>query len=77
MSIRVRYFASLKESLGCDGVELPCSESLTAHQVWCQATGQVTLPDNILVAVNMTYADQKTVISDGDEIAFFPPVTGG
>lgn len=77
MSIRVRYFASLKESLGCDGIDLPGSEPLTVHQVWCQATGQSVLPDNILVAVNMTYADQKTVISDGDEIAFFPPVTGG
>jgi len=73
----VRYFASLKESLGCDGVELSCARPLTVQQVWSQATGQISLPDNILVAVNMAYVDQAVEITDGDEVAFFPPVTGG
>ena len=33
--------------------------------------------DTVRVAVNRVYANLKTPIADGDEIAFFPPVTGG
>lgn len=32
---------------------------------------------SILVAVNQTIGDDETPLSDGDEVAFFPPVTGG
>jgi molybdopterin synthase sulfur carrier subunit len=31
----------------------------------------------MLVAVNMEYADMQAPVRDGDEVAFFPPVTGG
>ena len=35
------------------------------------------MPDNVLAAVNMVYAGLDAVVQDGDEVAFFPPVTGG
>ncbi len=35
------------------------------------------LPGNILAAVNMDYVELDSNVKDGDEIAFFPPVTGG
>jgi len=35
------------------------------------------LPANILIAVNMEYKDASAVVHGGDEVAFFPPVTGG
>lgn len=49
----------------------------TVADVWAQVSGNKPLPVNTLVAVNMEYADLNRVVKDGDEVAFFPPVTGG
>jgi len=35
------------------------------------------MPDNTLCAVNQSQADAQFSVRDGDEVAFFPPVTGG
>lgn len=77
MSIKVRYFASLKESVGRLEDELTVASLLTVHQVWNCANPEKSLPDNILAAVNMDYVDLDYLVKDGDEVAFFPPVTGG
>ncbi len=49
----------------------------TIAEVWQQVAGEKILPANLLVAVNMEYAEPDSVVRDGDEVAFFPPVTGG
>ncbi len=49
----------------------------TVAGVWQQVTGDKLLPANLLMAVNMEYAEPDSVVQDGDEVAFFPPVTGG
>lgn len=77
MSIKVRYFASFKERLGRSEDELAFAEGLTVRSVWQAATNGLELPGNALVAVNMDYASLDTKVNDGDEVAFFPPVTGG
>ncbi|MGR9088405.1 MAG: MoaD/ThiS family protein [Gammaproteobacteria bacterium] len=77
MSIKVRYFASLQESVGRSEDILEPGERMTARDVWRLSTRANVLPANVLVAINMDYADWDSVVSDGDEIAFFPPVTGG
>ncbi len=82
MSIKVLYFASLREDIGrgSDDIDFPSTESsvsLSVEQLWLNATGQETFPDNLLVAVNQEYTDSKALLVDGDEVAFFPPVTGG
>jgi len=77
MSIKVRYFASLKETLGRSEDELAISTPIPARAVWQQLNPDQAIPDRLLVAVNMDYIDLDTEISDGDELAFFPPVTGG
>lgn len=77
MSIRVRYFASLKDSLGRAGDELELHNISTVAQIWQQANGGKPLPENVLTAVNMDYVDLDYRVQDGDEVAFFPPVTGG
>ncbi|GAB6141035.1 molybdopterin converting factor subunit 1 [Methylosoma difficile] len=77
MSIKVRYFASLKESLGRTGDDVAFVSGLTVRTVWQQANPEKPLPDNILAAVNMEYVELDEPVEDTDEVAFFPPVTGG
>ena len=50
---------------------------MNIEQLWQRATGQETFPSHLLVAVNQEYTDSKASVNDGDEVAFFPPVTGG
>lgn len=76
MTIKVRYFASLKESLGRSEDDFVYTGLLSVREVW-QAIMVTPLPTNILVAVNMDYVDLDHLVKDGDEVAFFPPVTGG
>ncbi len=77
MSVSVKFFASLREQIGCDGASVEIGEVATAADVWLQATGGKPLPSNVLVAVNMEYAEATARVQSGDEVAFFPPVTGG
>jgi molybdopterin synthase sulfur carrier subunit len=77
MSIKVRYFASLGERLGRSESDLEFKQVLTVSDVWQQDTSGLPMPDNILVAINMDYALPGDRVQDGDEVAFFPPVTGG
>ncbi|QFY44350.1 molybdopterin converting factor subunit 1 [Candidatus Methylospira mobilis] len=77
MPIRVRYFASLREQLGRPEETLVADGIATVHDVWkCVNQGEA-MADNILAAVNMDYAKPDSPVKDGDEVAFFPPVTGG
>ncbi len=75
--ITVKYFASLRETLGRSQDVLDASAATTVRDVWVQIADTSEIPPNLLVAVNMEYADMDQPIKDGDEVAFFPPVTGG
>jgi len=77
MSIKIVYFASLKESLGRADDELALSGLATVNDIWSLANPGKSLPAHILAAVNMEYVERDTTVKDGDEVAFFPPVTGG
>ncbi len=77
MSINVKYFASLRERIGRGSDTLNSSEALQVSQVWQLATGQESFPDDVLIALNQEYTSADALVSDGDEVAFFPPVTGG
>ncbi len=77
MSIKVRYFASLKERIGRAEDNLAFADLVTVEDVWHRANPQQTLPANVLAAVNMDYVALDCRVKDGDEVAFFPPVTGG
>ena len=76
MSISVKFFASLRERIGIDNRELEAADVNTVSDAWLAATGK-TMEDNILFAVNQKYVAVDSPVSDGDEVAFFPPVTGG
>lgn len=77
MSITVRFFASLREQVGCTESILAAPAEITVEQVWQKSTHNQPLPDNLLSAINQEYADLSRLVHDGDEVAFFPPVTGG
>ncbi len=77
MSIKVRYFASLKESIGRSEDELPFIKTLSVEHVWVQLNPEQSQPKYILAAVNMEYVGFDYMVKDHDEVAFFPPVTGG
>jgi molybdopterin synthase sulfur carrier subunit len=77
MSVKVLFFASLRETLNL--AEATIDENLVpdVQRVWQVSTQNKPLPNNILIAVNQQYADWQTAVKAGDEVAFFPPVTGG
>lgn len=82
--ITVLYFAGLREALGIatEQVDLPAGvttvgelrDHLVARGGAWETLGQAR---NLRAAVNQAMAPFGTAIRDGDEIAFFPPVTGG
>ncbi len=85
MRIRLLYFASLREQLGTAGEELELPAGVTtvaalrAHLRQRGAAWLASLADGKLLrtAVNQNMASPDTKLAPGDEVAFFPPVTGG
>lgn len=77
MSITVRYFASLREQMGREQQMVGFEPGDRVADIWARAAGGVPWPDNMLCAVNLEQASAGSAVSDGDEVAFFPPVTGG
>jgi molybdopterin synthase sulfur carrier subunit len=82
--LHILYFASLRERLGCAAESLPLPEGvadvggLLAHLA-ARGGEWAALPGvkNLKCAVNQDMARLDAPVRDGDEIAFFPPVTGG
>lgn len=83
--LNLLYFAWVKERMGKPDERLPLPEGVTtvgALASWLQARDDAgarafATPTAIRAAVNQDFATPETPIQDGDEIAFFPPVTGG
>jgi molybdopterin synthase sulfur carrier subunit len=83
--LNILYFARLKETLGRDTerIDLPAGVAdVAALTDWLRARGGVWSEElaasrPVRVAVNQDMARHDTPIRDGDEIAYFPPVTGG
>ncbi len=82
--IRVLFFARLREQLDCSRLELSAAEpTLTVQGLRRQLMGRgdawrVALAnENLICAVNQQVVVADQDIADGDEVAFYPPVTGG
>ncbi len=73
MTVRVRLFAGLRERAGWSEREV---DAATVADVW-PALDLGDEPGGLLYAVNKAYADRDRPLSDGDEVALIPPVSGG
>ncbi len=84
-TLRILYFAWLRERTGHAEEEIPPPDGVETVGdliVWLRARDErhaaaFVNPRLIRVAVNQDFADPDTKVSAGDEVAFFPPVTGG
>ncbi|MDH5300681.1 MAG: MoaD/ThiS family protein [Gammaproteobacteria bacterium] len=76
MKVRVKFFASMRDSMGRADDTVEFSGKATVADVWAKVSKD-PLPENTLIAVNMEYTSVGESLKDGDEVAFFPPVTGG
>lgn len=83
MKVTVRYFASLREALGPqESVDLPAGTTLGQLRDQLLARGgrhaeALARGRALRCALNQAMADEATVVPEGAEVAFFPPVTGG
>jgi len=77
MSISVKYFANLRELVGRSEDKIDFREGMTVADIWNQVKGNVRDSTEYLTALNMEYTNNNTVVKDGDEVAFFPKVSGG
>jgi molybdopterin synthase sulfur carrier subunit len=79
--IRVLFFASLRESLPVAELQWPLPEPTTVAALRAALRAQgadwAPLDNNLMMAVNQTLVQADAEVNPGDEVAFFPPVTGG
>ncbi|CAH0990183.1 Molybdopterin synthase sulfur carrier subunit [Sinobacterium norvegicum] len=82
--VTVLFFAKVREDLDCRQLQWPLAESCSVAQLKQQLVDQhggrwsaVLGADNIICAVNQQVVDHHHPVLQGDEVAFYPPVTGG
>ena len=81
MQVHCRYFAALREQVGCEQETLafPVATTIGAAQAALLARHPTPAPilERCVAACNRTFADDATVLVDGDELVFIPPMAGG
>jgi len=79
-SIRILLFGITREIVGSDSIELIVAEFATVAEIkqrMLMSYPPLRLLRSLTMAVNGVYADGDTVVTDNDEIAMIPPVSGG
>ncbi|MDN4501641.1 MoaD/ThiS family protein [Alteromonadaceae bacterium BrNp21-10] len=80
--IKIVFFAQLRERLECEQIQWDYVQGITAAHLKSQLSAQggnwLALEESdVLCAINHEISALETIINDNDEVAFFPPVTGG
>ena len=83
--LKVLFFARIREELGCGTLDVPWDPSVAdldalqdqLYQQHGQRWREVLSQDNMSRAVNQSVVSDNCALHDVDEVAFFPPVTGG
>ncbi len=81
-NITLLFFAQLREALQCEKLILPIQPELTVSELTALLKNKNEhwhkhLNEDIQIAVNQKIAKATDVLNANDEVAFFPPVTGG
>lgn len=77
MTVTIKYFASLREKQGRTEDVIEYENGMRLSRAWEKANDGEPMPDSLMTAVNMEYVKEDVALADGDEVAFFPAVTGG
>ena len=81
MRVTIRLFARLREIAGTGELVLDLAAPTTIGAVWAELASRygdlAPYGASVSAARNLEYARMDTAVSDGDEIAFLPPVSGG
>ena len=80
MKVRVRLFAGMAQQAdtGLAALDMPAQSTVAAVRKNLQLRfPQMPWPPGTMHAVNQEYADEQRILSEGDEVAFIPPVSGG
>ena len=77
MSIKVKFFARIREEMGRAEDQVEYTSGLKVSDIWRKTSGGEAMPESLLVAINMEHVKGDPELKEGDEVAFFPPVTGG
>lgn len=81
MTVKILYFASLRESIGASSESLALPDGVNTvgalRAVLGQRHPELLTAKNLKAAVNQKMAGMDAPVAEGDEVAFFPPVTGG
>jgi len=81
MRVTIRLFARLRDLAGSGELVRDVANPATVETIWRSLVDE--MPDlgayerTMSVAVNADYAKMSAKVSDGDEVAFLPPVSGG
>lgn len=74
--ITIKYFASLRQELGKSSEQYAIDAPISVSDLWRAVHGKA-LPETLRAAINHEFALPTSMVNLGDEVAFFPPVTGG
>ena len=78
MQVSVRFFASLRELVGSPSLSMSVEEKTTVNDLWESILSERHIEfDGVMMTVNHEYVKADHPLQSGDEVGFFPPVTGG
>ena len=84
MEIKVLFFASLREQLGSSSLAIHLAEDSDTNDLRARVieqlggeAGAILRDEGVKMSVNQEVRDQACQLQPGDEVAFFPPITGG
>lgn len=81
MTVKIRFFAALREKAQRGECTLEVPDGATVSDVWAQLCTQYPaiepMSSCVSFAVNRTYLPRSHRLAEGDELALIPPVSGG